>query len=193
LLLLQIRARKITCKKFRARSCVSSSATRRKVEVTRIRVSSIALRWVLAFCLTATPLLAEVPPQPSPVVAPHRPVVQVVDENNNPIVGSSILSAMMLDSKPEDPAPPAAAPPAAPEPRRDDRRAEPGGKTWSSVLLAALLAGGVVLAILLLKGGHDKPGATPATTPAPTPATVTPPPAETGTILAPGTPSVGSH
>jgi hypothetical protein len=163
--------------------------------VTRIRVSSIALRWILAVSLTAAPLLAEVPPQPSPVVAPHRTVVRMVDENNNPIVGSSIISAMLLDSKPEDAASPepAPAPVPAPAPRRDDRRAEPGGKTWSSVLLAALIAGGVVLAILLLKGGNDKPGTTPAASPAPTPATVTPPPAETGTILAPGTPSVGSH
>jgi hypothetical protein len=163
--------------------------------VTRIRVSSIALRWILAICLTAAPLLAEVPPQPTPVVTPHRTVVRVVDENNNPIVGSSIISAMLLDSKPEDAASPepAPTPTPAPEPRRDERRAEPGGKTWSSLLLLALIAGGAVLAIILLKGGGSShPASTPAT-PAPTPATVTPPPAETGTILAPGTPSVGSH
>jgi len=162
--------------------------------VTRIRVSSIALRWILAVSLTAAPLLAEVPPQPNPVVTPHRTVVRMVDENNNPIVGSSILSAMLLDSKLEDAASPepAPAPAPAPAPRRADRRAEPGGKTWSSILLAALIAGGVIAVILLLKGGNDKPGTSPAT-PAATPATVTPPPAETGTILAPGTPSVGSH
>ena len=166
--------------------------------MTRIRVSSIALRWILAVSLTAAPLLAEVPPQPNPVVTPHRTVVRMVDENNNPIVGSSILSAMLLDSKLEDAASPepAPAPAPAPAPRRADRRAEPGGKTWSSILLAALIAGGVIAVILLLKGGNDKPGtspATPAASPAATPATVTPPPAETGTILAPGTPSVGSH
>ena len=45
-------------------------------------------------------------------------------------------------------------------------------------LIAALIAGGVVALILLLRGGHDKPGTAAA------PHTVT------GTILAPGTPSV---
>jgi hypothetical protein len=165
--------------------------------VTRIRVSSIALRWILAVCVAASPLLAQVPPQETnTVVAPHRHVVQMVDENNNPIVGQTIASAMLLDTKADAAPQERQADPlrAAPEPRPDDRRAEPGGKTWSSLLIAALIAGGVVALILLL-GGHDHKS-TPtaaAAPPAPTPATVTPPPAEAGTVIAPGTPSVSSH
>src|SRR5437660_5096435 len=74
-------------------------AVGRNVELKRIRVSSLALRWMLAASLTASPLLAEQSLQSDIVVPAHRPVVQVLDENNNPIVGSSILSAVLMDSQ----------------------------------------------------------------------------------------------
>jgi hypothetical protein len=158
-------------------------------------VSSLALRWMLAACLTASPLLAEQSLQ-SDIVAPaHRPVVQVLDENNNPLVGSSILSAVLMDSQARAQANGSQDTQAVSadqiktdrkatelggrrDPAPSDKRAEPGGKTWSDLLIAALIAGGVVALILLLHGGKDKPAVTTA------PHTVT------GTILAPGTPSV---
>ncbi|HYR44618.1 MAG TPA: hypothetical protein VER98_16425 [Terriglobia bacterium] len=165
----------------------------------RIRVSSLALRWMLAASLTASPLLAEQSLQSDIVVSVHRPVVQVLDENNNPMVGTSILSAVLMDSQGKALANgsqdtkavtgdqttierTATELGAGREPARnpDERRAEPGGKTWSDLLIAALIAGGVVALILLLRGGHDKPAAAPVAVPR----TVN------GTILAPGTPSV---
>jgi hypothetical protein len=152
---------------------------------------------MLAASLTASPLLAEQSLQSDIVVPAHRPVVQVLDENNNPLVGTSILSAVLMDSQgkalaggPEDTqavtAGQATTDRAATElgGRRkpagspSDKRAEPGGKTWSDLLIAALIAGGVVALILLLRGGDDKP------------AIATVPHTVTGTILAPGTPSV---
>ena len=67
----------------------------------RIRVSSIALRWILAVTLTASPLLAQYTPQREAViddatVQTHRPAVRVVDENNNPLVGTTIFSSLRL-------------------------------------------------------------------------------------------------
>lgn len=172
-------------------------AVGRNVELKWIRVSSLALRWMLAASLTASPLLAEQSLQSDIVVPAHRPVVQVLDENNNPMVGTSILSAVLMDSQGKELASSsqdtnavsagqiateraATELGAAREPagRPSEKRAEPGGKTWSDLLIAALIAGGVVALILLLRGGHDKPGTAAA------PHTVT------GTILAPGTPSV---
>src|SRR5437870_3443550 len=171
-------------------------AVGRNVELKWIRVSSLALRWMLAASLTASPLLAEQSLQSDIVVPAHRPVVQVLDENNNPMVGTSILSAVLMDSQGKELASSsqdtnavsagqiateraATELGAAREPagRPSEKRAEPGGKTWSDLLIAALIAGGVVALILLLRGGHDKPGTAAA------PHTVT------GTILAPGTPS----
>jgi len=153
---------------------------------------------VLAASLTASPLLAEQSLQSDIVVPAHRPVVQVLDENNNPLVGTSILSTVLMDSQGKALANGsqdtnavsvgqtttermATELGAAREPAGNpsEKRAEPGGKTWSDLLIAALIAGGVVALILLLRGGHDKPAGAPAA-----PRTVT------GTILAPGTPSV---
>jgi len=159
----------------------------------RTRVSSIALRWILAVSLTASPLLAEYPPQSDVVVAAHHPAVRVVDEDNNPLVGTSIFSTVLMDS-------PAASSGqtntqktatelGAPEPsgNPDQQKAEPGGKTLSDLIIAALIAGGVIALILLLRGGDHK-----APTVAAAPHGVTPPPQETGTVLVPGTPSVSS-
>src|SRR5215510_7412758 len=167
------------------------------------RMSSLALRWILVGSLTASPLLAY-PVQEGAVVAADGGLVQALDENKNPLVGTTILSTVLMDSpgratalvrqdtngastdqistgrtarelgKP-------AAPPA-------DQRAEPGGKTWSELIVAALIAGGVVALILLLRGHKDSPGV--ATAPA-APRVQNPPPA-TGTILTPGTPTVSS-
>lgn len=182
------------------------------MELKHIRVSSIALTWILAVSLTASPLLAEYPPQEREasereaqaqqreasedvVVPAHRQAVRVVDENNDPVVGSSIFSALLMDS-------PAASSDqidtqrkgtelGAPKPagNPDQKKAEPGGKTMSDLIIAALIAGGVIALILLLRGDDHK-GATTAT-----PTTshgVTPPPQEGGTVLVPGTPSVSS-
>jgi hypothetical protein len=125
----------------------------------------------------------------------HRPAVRVVDENNDPLVGSSIFSTLLMDS------PSASAGQVdtnksgtelgAPRPagNPDRKNAEPGGKTMSNLIIAALIAGGVVALILLL-GGHDHKGATAATPPSSH--GVTPPPQEGGTVLVPGTPSVSS-
>jgi hypothetical protein len=179
---------------------------RRNVELKRIRVSSIVLRWVLAVSLTASPLLAEYPPQ-SPeaqarqreawddiAVPAHRPAVRVVDENNDPLIGTTIFSTLLTDS------------PAAsagqldtqksgkelgipnPSGNPDQQKAEPGGKTLQEVIIAALIAGGIVALILLLGGHHKKPAAVAATS-----HTTTPPPPETGTVLVSGTPTVSSH
>jgi hypothetical protein len=169
--------------------------------VTRTRMSCLALRWILATSLTAAPLMAEQLPQSGKVALANRPVVQVLDENNNPLVGTSILSTVLMDSQGKafaNGSPDAIPVPASqintekagtelgaarePAGKPSERRAEPGGKTWSDLLIAAAIAGGVVALILLLHGGHDKPGtASPGA-----PHTVT------GTILAPGTPSVGT-
>jgi hypothetical protein len=171
-------------------------------------VSSIALAWILTVSLTASPLFAEYPPQSREAqaqqreasddfgVPAHRQVVRVVDDNNDPVVGSSLFSTVLMDS-------PAASSGqidtqrrgtelGAPKPagNPDQKKAEPGGKTMSDLIIAALIAGGVIALILLLRGGDDHKGATAAT-----PTTshgVTPPPQEGGTVLVPGTPSVSS-
>jgi hypothetical protein len=178
------------------------SAGGEEVELKHIRVSSIVLRWALAVSLTASPLLAEFPPQSDVLVQAHRPAVRVVDENNNPLVGNSIYTALVDDS-------PAASGGQAetqkietqktgkelgkPAPRGnpDNGKAEPGGKTLQTLIIAALIAGGVVALILLLgDSDHKKPGA--AVTTPPTTHGTTPPPQEGGTILVPGTPTVSS-
>ena len=182
------------------------------------RVSSIALTCILAVSLTASPLLAQYPPQSREAQAraererdsakpqvmreasddvempAHRQAVRVVDENNDPVVGSSIFSTVLMDS-------PAASSGqidtqkkgrelGAPKPagNPDQKKAEPGGKTMSDLIIAALIAGGVIALILLLRG-HDHKGATAV---APTSHGVTPPPQQGGTVLVPGTPSVSS-
>jgi hypothetical protein len=205
----EIRTRKTTCKNRawcpahakRERDGAKpqgnvASAARRNVELKHIRVSSIALRWFLAVILTASPLLAEYPPQSDVAVPVHRTAVRVVDENNNPLVGTSIFSTLLMDS------------PSASEGQTDtqkagtergsrnpagnpdNKNAEPGGKTMSNLIIAALIAGGVVALILLLHGSDHK--GTTAGTPPPTSHGVTPPPQEGGTVLVPGTPSVSS-
>ena len=154
-------------------------------------MSSVALRWILAVSLTASPLLAEYPPQ-SDVVAAHRPVVRVVDENNDPVVGSSLFSTVLMDS-------PAASEGqintqrdgtelGAPQPAGmpNQKKAEPGGKTMSTLIIAALIAGGVIALILLLRGGDDHKTVTAGSR------GVTSPPQDVGTILVPGTPSVST-
>jgi len=155
-------------------------------------VSSIALRWILAFSLTATPLLAEYPPQSGDVVVPaHRQAVRVVDENNDPVVGNSIFSTVLMDSSAasagqintQKEGTELGAPKPAGNP--DQKKAEPGGKTSSDLIIAALIAGGVIALILLLRGDDHKRTA-------PTSHAVTPPPQEVGTVLVPGTPSVSS-
>ena len=175
------------------------------------RVSSIALTCILAVSLTASPLLAQYPPQSREALdreaqaqqreasddvemPAHRQAVRVVDENNDPVVGSSIFSTVLMDS-------PAASSGqidtqkkgrelGAPKPagNPDQKKAEPGGKTMSDLIIAALIAGGVIALILLLRG-HDHKGATAV---APTSHGVTPPPQQGGTVLVPGTPSVNS-
>jgi hypothetical protein len=161
----------------------------------RIRVSSIVLRWILAVSLTASPLLAEYPPQSGAVVPAHQPAVRVVDESNTPLVGTSIFSTVLMDS-------PAVSTgqintqksgtelgEPAPRGNPDKQKAEPGGKTLSDLIIAALIAGGVVALILLLRGGdHDHKAATTGTAPH----SVTSPTQEVGTVLVPGTPSVSS-
>ena len=122
--------------------------------------------------------------------------MRVVDENNNPLVGTTIFSSLLVDS-------PAAstgqidterqgAELGAPKPTGspDQGKAEPGGKTLQEVIIAALIVGGVVALILLL-GGHDHKGVAAATPPT-THTTTPPPPAETGTVLVAGPPSVGT-
>jgi hypothetical protein len=156
-------------------------------------VSSIVLRWILAVSLTASPLLAEYPPQSDVGAQTQRPAVRVVDENNEPLVGNTIFSTLLTDS------------PAVPDGQIDTQKegkelgkpnptgnpdkgkAEPGGKTLQELIIAALIAGGIVALILLL-GGHDhkKPAAA-ATTPH-----TTPPPPTVGTVLVPGTPTVST-
>lgn len=165
------------------------------MKLKRIRVSSIALRWILAVTLTASPLLAEYPPQSDTAAIAHRSAVRVVDENNDPLVGATIFSALVADS------PAASADPTdtqkegkelgIPKPtgNPDQQKAEPGGKTLQELIIAALIAGGIVALILLL-GGHDKKPAAVAS--APTSHTTTPPPPAVGTVLVPGTPSVGT-
>jgi len=169
------------------------------------RMSSLALRWILVASLAASPLMAY-PPQEGAVVAADGGMVHVLDENKNPLVGSSILSTVLMDSPGRVSAlslqdTNAAAmgqistgrtarelgKPAAP-PAPDDKRAKPGGKTWSQLIVAALIAGGVVALILLLRGHKESPGV--ATAPA-APRVQSPPPT-TGTILTPGTPTVSS-
>ena len=169
------------------------------------RVSSIALTCILAASLTASPLLAQYPPQSLEAsddgLPAHRQAVRVVDENNDPVVGSSIFSAVLMDSPAASSGQPAASSGqidtqkkgselGAPKPagNPDQKKAEPGGKTMSDLIIAALIAGGVIALILLLRG-HDHKGATAV---APTPHGVTPPPQEGGTVLVPGTPSVNS-
>src|SRR5579884_674378 len=96
--------RNTTCKKIRAWYPASkgrrsaSQPARRNVELKRIRVSSIALRWVLAVSLTASPLLAQYTPQSDPAVPAHHAAVRVVDENNEPLVGNTIFSTLLTDS-----------------------------------------------------------------------------------------------
>ena len=165
----------------------------------RIRVSSIALRWILAVTLTASPLLAQYTPQPE--VQTHRSAVRVVDENNNPLVGTTIFSSLLADSPAastgqtdtgQTDTPRAGTELGKPTPsgNPDQGKAEPGGKTLQELIIAALIVGGVVALILLL-GGHDHKGAV-ATSTSPTSHTTTPPPAEAGTVLVPGQPSVGT-
>jgi hypothetical protein len=182
-----MRTRNKTCKK----PCMVGA--KRYVELKRIRVSSIALRWILAVSLTASPLLAQSAPQSDPTVQKHRAAVRVVDENNNPLVGNTIFSSLLTDS-PEASSDQTdtqrngkelGTPKPAGNP--DSGKAEPGGKTMQELVLAALIAGGIVALILLL-GGHDHKG----TTTAAAPHTTTPTPQETGTVLVPGTPSVGT-
>src|SRR5262249_26580646 len=134
---------------------------------------------------------AEYPPQ-SGVVAAQRPIVRVVDENNDPLVGASLYSTVLMDT-------PAASEVqintqkngtelGVPQPAGmpNQKKAEPGGKTMSNLIIAALIAGGVIALILLLRGGDDKKVTTG------TPHGVTSPPQDTGTVLVPGTPSVGT-
>ena len=166
------------------------------MELKRIRVSSIVLRWVLAVSLTASPLLAEYPPQSDTTAPAHRATVRVVDENNEPLVGNTIFSTLLTDSS-------AASTGQVDTPRNgtelgtpkptggsDNGKAEPGGKTLQTLIIAALIAGGVVALILLLGGSDHKKPAAAVSTP-PTSHTTTPPSA-TGTVLVPGTPSVSS-
>ncbi len=148
------------------------------------------------------------PPQAGSGVAAEDRAVQVLDENHNPVLGTSILSTVLMDSpgkvsanglqdanavamgeiRTERTARELGAPaPAAP----DNQRAEPGGKTWQQIILAALIAGGVIALILLLKGDKDPPRGATAPAPPAAPRVQTPPPV-TGTILTPGTPSVSS-
>jgi hypothetical protein len=153
--------------------------------VTRIRVSSLTLRWILAATLTAAPLLAEQSAQTALPVAAHRPIVQVLDENNTPLVGDNILFSLANPSQEattanQERTATELGAPREPAPAPGDKKAEPGGKTWSDVIVAALIVGGVVALILLLHGGDKKP----AVSTAPGPKT------STGTVLAPGTPGV---
>jgi hypothetical protein len=174
-----------------------------KVESMR-RMSSLALRWILVTGLTASPLLAY-PPQEGAVVAADGGMVQVLDENKNPLVGTSILSTVLMDSPGRVSAlslqdtnaigeittgrtARELGKPAAP-PAPDQKRAEPGGKTWSELIVAALIAGGVVALILLLRGDHK---GSPGVAAAPAAPRVQSPPPTTGTILTPGTPTVSS-
>ncbi len=169
------------------------------------RMSSLALRWILVASLTASPLIAY-PVQEGAVVAADGGLVQVLDENKNPLVGSSILSTVLMDSPGrvsalvlQDTNATAMGQistgrtarelgkPAAP-PAPNDQRAEPGGKTWSELIVAALIAGGVVALILLLRGHKGSPGVAAA----PAAPRVQSPPPTTGTILTPGTPTVSS-
>ena len=215
--------RKVTCKNLAWAKRVCDSAKPLKegrppaasevVELKRIRVSSIALRWILAVSLTASPLLAEYPPQreaqarqhealnDDPAVQAHRPAVRVVDENNNPLVGTTIFSSLLADSpavstgqndtgQPDTQRAGTELGKPTPSGNPDQGKAEPGGKTLQELIIAALIVGGVVALILLL-GGHDHKGTVAAATP-PTSHTTTPPPAETGTVLVPGTPTVGT-
>ena len=162
------------------------------MELKRIRVSSIVLRWMLAVTLTASPLLAEYPPQSDVGIQTHRPTVRVVDENNNPLVGNTIFSTLLTDSAPapdgQIDTQKAGQELGKPKPagNPDQGKAEPGGKTLQEIIIAALIAGGIVALILLL-GGHDhkKPAA------GVTSHTTTPPP-QVGTILVPGTPTVST-
>ncbi len=187
----------------------------RNAELKHIRVSLIVLRWILAVSLTALPVLAESPPQSGEaqarqrealndaVVSATRQAVRVVDDNNDPVVGSSIFSAVLMDSPAASSGQPAASSGqidtqkkgtelGAPKPagNPDRKKAEPGGKTMSDLLIAALIAGGVIALILLLRGDDHK-GATAVATP-PSSHGVTPPPQEGGTVLVPGKPSVSS-
>src|SRR5437867_4680876 len=61
------------------------------------RMSSLGLRWILVASLTASPLMAY-PLQEGSGPAAQERVVQVLDENNNPVVGTSILSTVLMDS-----------------------------------------------------------------------------------------------
>ena len=130
-----------------------------------MRLSSRAVSWILIVTLSLSPLMAQ--QQPAPKIANSR-VVQVVDENNNPLVGTSILMALP-GSLPSNPIP-------VPE-------TKPPGKTKSTLLVLLLLGGAATAIILALSGGGDK-----STPPAPvvTPTTVQP------TIITAGTPRVGS-
>ena len=158
--------------------------------MSHIRVSSLALRWTLAISLTASPLIAEEASRSSSAGAAHRPVVRVVDENNNPLVGDTILLSLADPSQgpstdrtaTELGGPRESGEPGNPAP--SDKKAEPGGKTLSTLIIAALITGGVVALLLLLHGGDKKPAVSTAAGPAPH--TDTP----TGTVLAPGTPGV---
>ena len=174
------------------------------MELKRIRVSSIALRWVLAVSLTASPLLAQYTPQSDPAAPAHHAAVRVVDENNEPLVGNTIFSTLLTDSPAASTGQVDTQPGqvntqrdgtelGAPKPsgNPDNQKAEPGGKTLQTVIIAALIAGGVVALILLLGGSDHKKPAAAVSTP-PTTHTTTPPPADTGTVLVPGTPTVSS-
>ena len=131
-----------------------------------MRLSSRAVSWILIVTLSLSPLMAR--QQPAPKIANSR-VVQVVDENNNPLVGTSILMALprSLPGNPAIPVPETKAP----------------GKTKSTILALLLLGGAATAIILALSGGGDK-SAPPA--PVVTPATVQP------TIITAGTPRVSS-
>jgi len=148
--------------------------------VSRIRVASVALRWILAVSLNAAPLIAQQSSQAPVVVSAHRPVVQVLDENNNPVVGGTILSTLTETAQAPNADRTATKLGAPRQPAGNPgNRAEPGGKTWSTAIIAALIAGAVVALILLLDDDDPKK-----------PGPVIPHNPPTGTILAPGTPSV---
>ena len=164
----------------RCRACASRN------KAVRCRAcASRALRWILALSLTAAPLIAQEASQPPVVVAAHRPVVQVLDENNNPVVGGTILSTLANTSQEPntDRTATELGAPRQPAGNPGSKRAEPGAKLWGNVIIAALIAGGVIALILLLgDDDHKKPKVATAPGPLTTP---------TGTVLVPGTPIVG--
>jgi hypothetical protein len=138
-----------------------------------MRLSSRAVSWILILTLSLSPLMAQQQPAPKITAldesgAVNGRVVQVVDGNNNPLVGTSILMAVpsSFPSNPTIPAPETKAP----------------GKTKSTIVALLLLGGAATAIILALSGGGDKPAPAPVVTPT----TVQP------TIITAGTPRVNS-